>query len=158
MIYGNGKRVENEWMLEDCTIGRGVWRNFEGSVGSFTVFLPEELFLALQEEGWYVKDRTAKYEEGDTRRFQLEVSYGYDMYPPRITMYAADGTSTLLNKESISLLQSADFEKVDLTIRPRNWSRDGSSGVKAYVKEMDVWVKAPARRVSASFNGHDDDD
>ena len=158
MIYGNGKRVENEWELDDCTIGRGVWRDFEGSVGSFTIFLPEDLFHALQEEGWYVKDKIDKYSEDDTRRFQLEVSYGYDMYPPRITMYAADGTSTLLNKDSIGLLQTADFERVNLTIRPRNWSKDGNSGVKAYVKEMDVWLKAPARRVSASFNRNYDDD
>ena len=71
-------------------------------------------------------------------------------------MHAADGTSTLLNKESISLLQMADFVKVDLTIRPRNWSRDGSSGVKAYVKEMDVWVKPPARSMSGSFDRDDD--
>ena len=156
MIYGNGKRVENEVQILDCLIGRGVWRNFEGSTGSFTVFLPQDLFLALQDEGWYVKDRSDKYEEGDNRQYQIEVSYGYDMYPPRITMHAADGTSTLLNKESISLLQMADFVKVDLTIRPRNWSRDGSSGVKAYVKEMDVWVKPPARSMSGSFDRDDD--
>lgn len=157
MQYGNGNYVESEWLLEDCTIGRGVWRNFNGSSGTFNVFLPEPLYEALRDEGWYVKNKESRYEEGDPRRYQLEVAYGYDMYPPNITMHTADGSSVVMNGENISLLQTADFERVNLVIRPRNWSRDGNSGVKAYVKEMEVWLKPSARRsANASFDVDDD--
>lgn len=159
MRYGNGNYVESEWLLEDCTIGRGVWRNFEGSTGSFVVFLPEPLYEALRDEGWYVKNKEARYEEGDSRRYQIEVSYGYDMYPPTIRMHTTDGACSVLNAENVSNLQKADFERVDLVIRPRNWSRDGNSGVKAYVKEMDVWLKPSTRRsANASFGTDVDDD
>lgn len=164
MIYGNGKFVEDNWELLDCTIGRGSWRNFlgertsysnEGEYG-FTVFLPEGLYHDLEEAGWYVKHK--EQYAGDEREFQIDVSFGFDRYPPSITMVSADGTSVIMNKENISLLQTADFQRCDLVIRPNNWSKNGNSGVKAYVDTMTVWVRAPRRSVNASFNRDEEDD
>lgn len=162
--YGNGKYVENNIELLDCTIGRGTWRNFTGEktafnkdgTRGFTIFLPEDLYTAMAEEGWYVKHK--EQYAGDEREFQIDVAFSFDMYPPVITMYSADGTSAILNADTVGLLQTADFERVNLVLRPHNYDSNGNKGVKAWLNSMDVWVKPPRRSMSASFNREDDDD
>lgn len=163
MNYGG--HVDSNWELLDCTVGRGSWRNFTGEQGSyndegemgFTVFLPEPLYEEMLEEGWYVKHKE-KY-AGDEREFQIEVGVDFDHYPPSITMISHDGTSVIMGPDNISLLQTADFERCDLIIRPYNWqSKRGDSGVKAYVDTMTVWVKKPRRSVNASFGPRDEEE
>lgn len=160
-----GKHVDSNLELLDCTIGRGAWRNFTGDKGQyndegeygFTVFLPESLYEDMLEEGWYVKHK-AQY-AGDEREFQIDVSFSYDNYPPAITMVTHDGTSVVMTKENISLLQTADFERCDLVIRPYNWTNArGESGVKAYVDTMTVWVRKPRRTMNASFGREEEEE
>lgn len=163
MNYGG--HVDSNWELQDCTVGRGSWRNFIGDKGSyndegeygFTVFLPEGLAVAMQEEGWYIKHKD-KY-AGDEREWQLDVAFSFDKYPPNITMISADGVSTILNKDNISLLQTADFQRCDVIVRPYNWTnKRGESGVKAYLDTMTVWLRAPRRSMNASFGHTEEDD
>lgn len=158
MIYGNGKFVEDSWEILDCTIGRGVWRNFVGQNGDygFTVFLPESLYNDMAEEGWYVKHKE-KY-AGDQREFSLDVSFRFDKYPPKITVITNDGATMIMSEDNISLLQTADFERVDLVVRPYNWQKDGNSGVSAKVETMTVWLKKPRRSVNASFGTRDEEE
>ena len=162
MNYGG--EVTDKLELLDCTIGRGPWRNFSGEKGTynnegergFTVFLPESLYHEMLDEGWYVKHK--EQYAGDEREYQLNVTLAFGKYPPAITMIASDGASTILTEDNISLLQTADFERCDLIIRPYNWENArGEKGVKAYVDTMTVWIKPPRRSWNASFNRDDDD-
>ena len=159
-----GGHVDDKWELKDCTVGRGSWRNFTGEKGQYndegeygmTVFLPEGLFYDMQEAGWYVKHK--EQYAGDEREYQIDVAFEFDKYPPSITMISADGTSAILNNSNISLLQTADFERCDIIIRPHNWvNKRGESGVKAYLDTMTVWVRAPRKSYNASFNRDVDD-
>lgn len=158
MRYGNGKYVEEKWELQDCTVGRGVWRHFDVSDGDykFTVFLPEDLYIAMADEGWYVKHKE-KY-AGDQREFQIDVGFRFDKYPPNITMITDDGARVPITEDNVAILQTADFERVDLVIRPYNWQKDSSSGVSAKLDSMDVYLRRPRRRYNASFGSHVDED
>lgn len=158
MVYGNGKFVEEKWELQDCMVGRGTWRKFDAEDGNygFTVFLPEALYEALKEEGWYVKHKE-KY-AGDQREFQIDVSFRFDKYPPNITMISDDGARVIVSEANVAALQTADFERVDLVIRPYNWKKDGNSGVSAKVDTMDIYLKKPRRRINASFGAAQDDE
>lgn len=151
MIYGNGKFVEDNLELLDCTIGRGVWRNFEGDDGdySFTVFLPRDLYESMEEEGWYVKHKE-KY-AGDEREFQVDVGFRFDKYPPKISMVTHDGASVIVTESNVASLQTADFEKVDLILRPYNWTKGNDKGCAAKLDSMTVWLKKPRRSLNASF-------
>lgn len=159
-----GGHVEDKWELQDCTVGRGSWRNFTGEKGQYndageygmTLFLPESLYNEMLDAGWYVKHKD-QY-AGDEREFQIDVSFGFDRYPPSITMISADGSSVILTEDNIALLQTADFERCDVVIRPYNWTNArGESGVKAYLDSMTVRIRAPRRAYSASFVDRDDD-
>ena len=123
----------------------------------FTVFLPENVYNDMWEEGWYVKHKE-KY-AGDQREFSLDVGFRFDMYPPNITMVTHDGASVIVTEDNVALLQTADFERVDLIVRPHNWkSKTGDKGVAAKVDTMTVWLKKPRRSVNASFGTDEDDD
>lgn len=155
-----GGRVDENWKLEGCLIGRGTWRNFlgektrfnnKGEYG-FTVFLPESLFHDMEEAGWYVKHK--EQYAGDPREFQLDVSFTFDKYPPNITMISSDGKTAIITEENVALLQNADFESCDIVIRPHNWTNEdkGDSGVKAFLSEMEVRLRKPYHSRRASFD------
>ena len=161
MQYGNGKFVENTWELQDCEIGKGVWRNFTDPDHryGFTVFLPRAVFEEMEEEGWYVKHKE-KY-AGDNREYSLDVALGFEFQPPKITLIASDGASTIITEENVGLLQTADIERCDLIVRPRNWKKNGNSGVQAWVDTMTVWLKEPRgkkRVIRASFDDRDEEE
>lgn len=158
------KRVDSKLELTNCTIGRGSWRNFTGEKGrfnnegeyGFTVFLPEHLYNEMGEEGWNVKHK--EQFAGDEREFQLSVAFTFGKYPPHITMISDDGSTAILNEDNISLLQTADFERCDIIIRPYNWTNPkGEHGVKAYLDSMSVWIRPPRRSYVASFGEEEEE-
>lgn len=160
MHYGNGKFVEGNWELTDCTIGRGGWRNFDSKDGeySFTIFLPKQIYEQLEEEGWYVRHK--EQYEGREYEYTIEVGFSFDKFPPDITVVANDGTTVMINRENVALLQTADIENASVIIRPYNWKNEkkGDSGCAAKLDQMTVWLKKPRRSVSASLRSYDEED
>ena len=129
--------------LENVRIG---FRNFEGREGkynkagerSFAVFLEDhKLAEDLANEGWNVKfpqprENPADPDE-DARDPYLQVSVGFEYYAPNVFLIS-NGNPTKLGEQEVAMLDWAEIEKVDLVLRPYEWSVNKNSGIKAYLK------------------------
>jgi hypothetical protein len=60
-------------------------------------------------------------------------------YPPKITLITGTGRQ-FLDEDTVNILDWAEFEAVDLIVRPYNWELNGKKGVKAYLKTMYVTI------------------
>lgn len=135
--------VKSNIVIEDARIG---FRNFSGEAGKFNpagrrnfcVFLEQELGEVLESDGWNVRWLKPK-DEDDSPVPYLQVAVSFDNIPPKIVLVTGKG-KTMLDEASVNILDWAEIATVDLIIRPYNWSVNGNSGVKAYVKSMYVTI------------------
>jgi len=125
--------------LANAKIG---FRNFEGVEGmynkagdrNFVVFLDDEKAKELESIGWNIKWPKPNDEiEDDNRRPYLSISVSVDKYPANIFMINGNHKNKL-DAETLATLDWAEFELVDLVIRPYTWSVSGKSGIKAYLQ------------------------
>ena len=136
--------VDRKLVLENVRI---TFRNFSGEASkynragdrNFHVILDHDLAEELQDEGWNIKWFLPKDpEELPTGHMQVSVAYGN--YPPNIFLISGN-KKTKLDEDTISCLDHAEIENIDLVIRPYNWDLgDGRCGVKAYVQSMYVTI------------------
>lgn len=137
-------RNENTLLMEDARI---IFRNFAGKEGmynregdrNFCILLPEEVAEQMDKDGWNVKSLKAK-EAGDPDQPYLQVSVGFKGRPPKIVMITSRGR-TDLGEEECELLDWADIRNVDLIVRPYEWTVNGKSGIKAYLKSIFVTIE-----------------
>lgn len=140
--------IKNNITVENARIG---FRNFSGKEGkynpkgsrNFCVFFAKEDAENLEQEGWNIKWLEPR-DEGDDKQAYLQVAVSFANIPPKIVMITSRG-KTVLNEESVSLLDWAEIKEIDLIIRPYNWviqqgTRNEKSGVKAYVKSMYITI------------------
>ena len=129
---------------------RGEERRHNGKVvnpagaRNFGVVIDDpEMAERLADEGWNVKIRPPKdNDEGSKPLHYIQVKIGFKGYkPPKIVMITRRGKQTMLDEETIDVLDSADIVSVDLTINPSAWEVDGKSGIKAYLDVMYVTVE-----------------
>lgn len=133
--------VKSNIAIENARIG---FRNFSGNAGKFNpagrknfcVFLEKDLADVLVEDGWNVRYLTPKDEDDEPQAY-MQVAVSYENIAPKIVLVSSRGKS-ILDEESVNVLDWAEIENVDLIIRPYNWEVRGNSGVKAYVKSMYV--------------------
>ncbi|MBP5553905.1 MAG: hypothetical protein J6X94_03435 [Lachnospiraceae bacterium] len=133
-----------EIALENARI---IFKNFRGASEKFNpegkrnfgVIIPEEIETQLIDDGWNIKHLQPR-DEDDTGSAYLQVAVSYDYYPPAVYMIAG-GKKTLLDSDTIDMLDRAEMENVDLVITPYLWEMSGKTGVKAYLKEMYVTIK-----------------
>lgn len=148
--------VNENVILNDVTIGRGGWRNFSGTINDnnrsgqkkFSIFLPEEVAEELEQLGWYIR-RKPPYQEGGNEMVFMDVFVDYDHYPPLIKLVSYDGVTTILNNDTVGILDTVDIARADLEIRPYNWEVNGKTGTKAHVQELTVTAKPPRRALNA---------
>lgn len=156
--------------IENAQIG---FRNFRGECDrynktgrrTFAVFLDSDQAADLEAEGWKIKYRKPNpdYPEDEPSPYMnVEVKYG--KYPPAIHLISGNNQE-LLTEDTVSLLDSADIENIDLVISPYSWSKDdGSSGIKAYLKSawvtiaMDPFAAKYSRRPRPDVYAGDDED
>ena len=122
---------------------RIAYKNFSGKEGKFNppgrrnfcVLLDDKKLVdQLTEDGWnirYLKPR----DDQESQQAYLQVAVSFANFPPKIVVVSSNG-KTVLDEESVNLLDWADIENVDLVIRPYNWDVNGKKGVKGYVKTM----------------------
>lgn len=138
-----------ELNLENARIG---FRNFEGREGqynrqgerSFAIFLEDHrLAEELANEGWNVKfpkprDHKADPDEPERDPY-MQVSVGFDNYPPKVYMISNENP-TRLSEDEVAMLDWAEIDKTDLVIRPYEWQVNGNTGVKAYLKAAYITI------------------
>ena len=140
--------VNNKIKIENARIG---FRNFGGKESQFNlagrrnfcVFLEDELAQTLQEDGWNVRWLQPR-DDQEKEQGYLQVEVSYKNIPPTITMISSSGR-TLLDETSVSVLDWAEIEEIDLVIRPYNWemhvgTKNEKRGVKAYIEKMYVKI------------------
>lgn len=128
--------------LEGVRIG---FRNFEGREGpynkagerSFAVFLDRQTAEAMADEGWNVKfpkvnDNKIDPDEPERDPY-VQVSVGFEYYPANVFLISGDQPSRL-GEDEVAMLDWAEIENVDVVLRPYEWSVNGNSGIKAYLK------------------------
>lgn len=127
--------------FEDATI---IFRNFAGKEGqynregdrNFGVIVPHEDAENLIAQGWNIKFLKPR-DEGEEPTPYLPVTVGYKAFPPRITMITSRAR-TVLTEENLDVLDWAEFQTVDLVVRAYEWTVNGKSGFKAYLKTLFV--------------------
>lgn len=137
------KQTTDNIIIEGARIG---FKNFSGKEGKFNpagrrnfcVFLDEDLAKTLEEDGWNVRWLQAR-EEGEDNQGYLQVAVNYNNFPPKIILITSNGKS-VLDDESVSILDWADIGHIDLIISPYDWEFNNKKGVKAYVKSMYVVI------------------
>lgn len=97
----------------------------------FNVAIPPEMVEALQADGWNIK--FTKGSEEYPEEPYLEVTVGFKYRTPEIVLIQ-DGKRTIITEQMVGLLDSTEYENVDVVIRPYVWSSAMGSGVKAYLK------------------------
>lgn len=139
-------RVTDNIVVDNARIG---FRNFSGKEGqynpagnrNFVLFLDDSEFASkLESEGWNIRWLKPR-DEHDEPQPMLQVAVGFGAYPPKIVLIS-NNKKSLLDEETISLLDWAEIEMVDLMIRPYNYTVSGRTGVKAYLKAMYVTLIA----------------
>lgn len=141
------KRVTEEIKLEGI---RMMWRNFRGEKKqfneagkrNFAIPLDEELALELSAIGWNVRMKEKENDEGRLEKlYHLSVNVKMNgKNPPRIFMITMnlDGEPrrTQLDEDTVGLLDFAEFDNVDVIIRPYNYDFNGKKGVAHYLKTL----------------------
>lgn len=123
-----------------------IFRNFAGKPSKFNAEGKRNFCLLIDDEsankfkldGWNVKYLNPR-DPDDKPQPYIQVSVAFDNFPPNVFLISG-GKKTKLNEDTISVLDYAEIENVDLIIRPYSWEVSGKSGVKAYVKNMYVTI------------------
>lgn len=124
-----------------------------GGKRTFSVILDAEMADKLRDDGWNVK--SWEPEGADEPIYHLPVEISYKIYPPKVWMISGN-KKTMLQEDTISALQYAEFTKVQLIIRPYCWEVSGKSGIKAYVKAMYVTIEED--EFEKEYRNFEDDD
>ena len=130
-------------VMEDVRImfrnfsGKGNRYNREGS-RNFCVVIPEENYDDFSEPGWNIRELKPR-DEGDEPLRYTQITVNYLNSPPKIVLVSGK-KKTILDEESVGILDWADITHVDLIINPYVWEINDASGIKGYVKTMYVTV------------------
>lgn len=144
-----------------------AYRNFAGvaktfnakGLRNFNVILDIEMAKILERDGWNVKWDEPK-EEGDEPRARIKVAVRFDNYPPRIVLITKNNRS-ILDEDSVDILDWAEIEKIDLVLTGSPWDVQGKQGIKAYLRKAFVTLSEDdleSKYSSVESARHSDDD
>lgn len=129
--------------IEHATIR---WRNFSGAPGKFNaagcrnfcVMLDHQDANEMRENGWNVRYTRPKNPDDPIYPY-IQVAVSFDNYPAKVVLISG-GRKTVLDKDTVNILDWAEIENVDLIIRPYEWEVNGKKGIKAYLKAIYVTI------------------
>lgn len=125
---------------------RILFRNFAGKENKFNakgkrnfcLLLDSDVAEELKDVGWNVKYLNPRDPE-DPPQAYIQVAVAFDNFPPNIWMITGN-KKTKLDEDSVSVLDYAEIENIDIIVRPYTWEVNGKGGIKAYVKNMYVTI------------------
>lgn len=134
----------NVLMIENAQI---IFRNFSGNDTKYSkgrrtfcvILQDEEQIQKLIDEGWNVRTLRPRDEFEEPKHY-IQVSVSFDHMPPKIFLIAGR-SKTQLDEDSIDSLDYADIASADLVIRPYNWTVNGDTGIKAYLKTAYIMLE-----------------
>lgn len=125
---------------------RIMFRNFSGAETKFNhkgdrnfcLIVPtQEMAETLLEEGWNVR-RLEPREDGDEPTYYIQVTVSFEHLPPKIVIVRKDGSKSLVPENMVDEFDYADFNTIDVSVRPYEWEVNGNHGIKGYLKTMYV--------------------
>ena len=141
---------------------RIIFRNFAGKESKFNAKGKRNFCLILDNEdaekladiGWNIKYLSPRDPE-DPPQAYLQVAVAYENFPPKIWLISG-GKKTELNEDTVSVLDYAEIENIDVIVRPYTWEVNGKGGIKAYVKNM--YVTIVENEFEKKYRNLDEDD
>ncbi len=135
------------FMVEDARL---VFRNFSGKEGqynregdrNFSVILDPEVADVMLKDGWNVKYLNAR-EEGEDPTPYIQVSVNFNNRPPRVIMITSTAR-THLTEDTVSILDWAEIQTVDLIARGYEWAVNKKTGTKAYLQSLFITIEEDA--------------
>lgn len=132
------------FMIED---GQIIFRNFAGREGqfnpegsrNFAVILDQKTAKEMLADGWNVRYLEPR-EEGDEETPYIPIAVNFNNWPPRVVLMTSR-VRTNLGPDDVDVLDWANIEKVDLICRAYEWTVNGKSGIKAYLKSLFVTIE-----------------
>jgi hypothetical protein len=120
---------------------RLIYKNFSGvakkynakGLRNFHILLDPDIATILEKDGWNIKWDDPK-EEGDNPVPHIKVALRFDIYPPRIVLITKNGRS-VLDEDSVEILDWAEIEKADLVLTGSRWDVQGKQGIKAWLRK-----------------------
>jgi hypothetical protein len=138
-------RNTEKLVIENARI---IFRNFSGKESKFNkdgnrnfcVIIDDPAQAqSLAEGGWNVRILNPRDTDDEPLHY-LQVSVGFDYFPPKIYLLTSK-SKTELDEASLESLDYAEIKSVDLSIRPYHWEVNGKSGIKAYLKTLYVTIE-----------------
>lgn len=129
--------VENARILFRNFAGKPSKFNAEGK-RNFCLIIDNDIAEDLKEIGWNIKYLNPR-DPDDAPQAYLQVAVAFDNFPPNIWLITGK-KKTKLNEDTISILDYAEIENIDIIVRPYTWEVNGKGGIKAYVKNMYVTI------------------
>lgn len=136
-------RVDEEIKLENVRL---IYRNFAGEERQFNVAgqrnfaipLDEDLATHLAGIGWNVKKKERVVDGEIETLYHLPVKVKMDgRVPPKVfTITKSKNRRNQLDEDTVGMLDWAEYETVDVILRPFNWDVNGKQGVTAYLKTL----------------------
>lgn len=127
------------------------FRNFKGvdkfnpknTQPTFAVFLDDELAAEMKAEGWYIRETKVRDDAPSdvVPRPYIKVSIKFDGLRPPIVNMVIDGEKTLLDKNTIKVLDGADISTMSFRIRAYQWDDKGVYGAAAILDRMNVYIE-----------------
>lgn len=137
------KTIEGARLLFRNFAGREGQYNREGDRNFAVVIEDKALIKSMEEEGWNIKYLNPRDEEDEpTAYLQVSVNYG-GKFPPKVVMITerlGKRIRTDLDESSVESLDWVDISSADMTLNPYEWSVQGKSGIKAYLKSLFVVI------------------
>lgn len=123
-----------------------LFRNFAGEEKqynakgdrNFCVRLTPEMAQEMEHDGWNIKSRDPRDPDEDPL-FYIPVKVSYDTIPPKIVM-VTKRSQKFLTEDMLPMLDWAEIEKADVILNAYDWSVNGNSGRKAYLKTLYITI------------------